>query len=333
MMTERYLGRLSPRDRLFDYLRREIFPQLGCDCRRGIRVFGADSSHTVCIYEDRASGRKVVGKFFYSGKHPDWEASKRHLDREFDNIAEFRKYLGDCHYAARALGRNDDIGRLLVVEHCEGEPLDGVIERAAGGCAGPLYAKLSALAYFLATVHNRSARPRGVDFSEACAHFDAMLRDVSHLMDHEECRRLAALGEAWAHDPVMGQDREVLVHGDATPSNFLFGDGMYVIAFDLERARRADRVFDAGRVAGELKHFFLRATGNKYASEPFIGHFLREYASHFPDRDRAFEAICARVPFYLGTTLLRIARNGYLDRDYRRLLIREAELALRRDHP
>ena len=48
---------------------------------------------------------------------------------------------------------------------------------------------------------------------------------------------------------------------------------------------------------------------------------------------RAFEAICARVPFYLGTTLLRIARNGYLDRDYRRLLIREAELALRRDHP
>ena len=108
---------------------------------------------------------------------------------------------------------------------------------------------------------------------------------------------------------------------------------MYVIAFDLERARRADRVFDAGRVAGELKHFFLRATGNKYASEPFIGHFLREYASHFPDRDRAFAAICTRVPFYLGTTLLRIARNGYLDRDYRRLLIREAELALRRDRP
>ena len=40
----------------------------------------------------------------------------------------------------------------------------------------------------------------------------------------------------------------------------MFGGGLQVIAFDLERTKRADRVFDTGRIAGELKHFFLRAT-------------------------------------------------------------------------
>ncbi len=126
-----------------------------------------------------------------------------------------------------------------------------------------------------------------------------------------------------------GKTRQVLVHGDATPDNFMFGDGLQVIAFDLERAKRADRVFDTGRIAGELKHFFLRATGKKDAAEPFIGHFLWEYACHFPNRDRAFQSITGRTPFYLGMTLLRIARNQWIDPDYRRRLIHEARACLR----
>jgi aminoglycoside phosphotransferase (APT) family kinase protein len=84
----------------------------------------------------------------------------------------------------------------------------------------------------------------------------------------------------------MWEDRQVFVHGDATPSNFLFGEGLSVMAIDLERMRRADRVFDLGRIAGELQHFYMQATGNKYVAEPFISHFLWEYACHFPDRDR-----------------------------------------------
>src|ERR1039457_4730280 len=58
--------------------------------------------------------------------------------------------------------------------------------------------------------------------------------------------------------------------------------GLSVIAIDLERMKCADRVFDLGRIAGELQHYFLQATGNKHSAEPFIGHFLWEYACHFP---------------------------------------------------
>jgi aminoglycoside phosphotransferase (APT) family kinase protein len=107
----------------------------------------------------------------------------------------------------------------------------------------------------------------------------------------------------------MWEDNQVLVHGDATPSNLLFGRDLSVIAIDLERMTRADRVFDLGRIAGELQHYFLQAKGNTHGAEPFIGHFLWEYACHFPDRDRAFRSITGRLPFQMALTLLRIART------------------------
>ena len=87
----------------------------------------------------------------------------------------------------------------------------------------------------------------------------------------------------------MWEDRQVLVHGDVTPPNILFGDGLWVIVIDLERMKLADRALDLGRVVGELQHYFLKHACDRWLAEPFIGHFLWEYACHFPDRDTAFE--------------------------------------------
>ena len=128
----------------------------------------------------------------------------------------------------------------------------------------------------------------------------------------------------------MWEDRKVVVHGDATPDNFMFGDGLAVMAFDLERTKYGDRVFDTGRIAGELMHFFLRATGNPHAAETFIGHFIWEYACHFPNRDSAFRSISGRTPFYMGITLLRIARNSWVEAEHRYRLICGAVECLRR---
>ena len=63
----------------------------------------------------------------------------------------------------------------------------------------------------------------------------------------------------------MWEDQQVWLHGDATPANFLFGHGMDVAAIDLERMKRGDRMFDVGRIAGELQHSFMAATGDKRA--------------------------------------------------------------------
>jgi Ser/Thr protein kinase RdoA (MazF antagonist) len=118
------------------------------------------------------------------------------------------------------------------------------------------------------------------------------------------------------------------VHGDVTPSNILFGEGLWVIAIDLERMKYADRVFDVGRVVGELKHFFLQHADGREA-EPFIGHFLWEYACHFPDRASAFASVTRRLPFHMGLTLLRIARNSWISSNHRERLIAEAQTVLR----
>ena len=127
----------------------------------------------------------------------------------------------------------------------------------------------------------------------------------------------------------MWEDRQVLLHGDATPANFLFGNGMDVAAIDLERMKRGDRMFDVGRIAGELQHAFMVATGEKMHAEPFIGHFLWEYACHFPDRHKTFSAISSRTPYYMGLNLLRIARNDYITSDYSGKLVAQAKELLR----
>jgi hypothetical protein len=69
----------------------------------------------------------------------------------------------------------------------------------------------------------------------------------------------------------------------------------------MERMKLADRTFDIGRVAGEIKHFFMQHTGNKLLAEPFIGHFLWEYACHSPDRNSAFVSVTRRLPFHMGS--------------------------------
>src|SRR5881398_3124281 len=137
------------------------------------------------------------------------------------------------------------------------------------------------------------------------------------------------LRDRWRERPLMWQDQQVWLHGDATPANFLFGDGMDVAAIDLERMKRGDRMFDVGRVAGELQHAFMRDCGDRRRADPFIGHFLQEYSGHFPDRQGMFESVTTRAPYYMALNLLRIARNGYIDADYSGRLVRQAKRLLR----
>ena len=121
-----YLGHLPDHDPLYDYLCREVMPQLGGYGGAGFRVFSCCSSHAVYIYEDRGSGRKVVGKFF-AANGCDFDRAKKLMYRERDNIRKFRSLLGKSHYAARELGCCEKLNCLLVTEYCYGEALDSII--------------------------------------------------------------------------------------------------------------------------------------------------------------------------------------------------------------
>ena len=335
-MNGTYIGRLSEHDPLHDYLQHDIQPQINAASGNSTyRVFKLNASNDVYLYEDRNTGSRVIGKFFLSARKTDAVKAASRLTREFDNLCMMRNsgQTGYPHHVVKPLGRNYSMNALLVTEYCDGELLsEAILEAIRTGEHGNLYHKLTALAYFLASFHNRTANGMGVEFNEDCDYMDRLVIKLfeNRTIGRGEARELYWLRDQWRNQSRMWEDQKVLVHGDATPENFRFGVGLKVMAFDLERTRYADRVFDTGRIAGELKHFFMRATGNKNAAEPFIGHFLWEYACHFPNRDSAFQSITGRTPFYMGITLLRIARNSWVEPEHRHRLISEAKECLRR---
>ena len=332
-MSKQYLGHLSAHDPLHPYLVQDVLPRMGV--RNGtadFRVFSMKDGK-VYLYEERHTCAQVVGKFFSSGGHHMTGATER-MRQEFDNLELLRGYglAGYPHHVVRPLGTNACLNSILVEEYATGVPLGVFVNEAIHqGQWQPLFDKLTALAYFLATLHNRTANGRGVDFDQDCAYLERLVRKLEskQTIGAGDAHEFAWLRDRWREKPRMWEDNQVLVHGDATPSNLLFGQGLSVIAIDLERMKRADRTFDLGRIAGELQHYFLQATGNKHAAEPFIGHFLWEYACHFPDRDRAFRSITGRLPFQMALTLLRIARNSWVSAPQRGRLVEEAKVILR----
>jgi hypothetical protein len=154
---------------------------------------------------------------------------------------------------------------VLVEEFCYGAPLiDFILKAIREGARGPLFQKLTALAYFLATAHNRTATGDRVDFNRDSFYFDRIVNQLKNWghVGRDDAEQFHFLKDRWRERGFMWEDNLVFVHGDATPTNFLFGDGLWVIAIDLERMKLADRVFDVGRLVGEIKHFFMQYAGD-----------------------------------------------------------------------
>jgi hypothetical protein len=334
-MNGSYVGYVAGQDPLHGFLSRIIRDRMGVrEPQPAFRAFRLSGSNEVYAYKEKFSGTKVICKFY--GPKFGWDRDKAAwvARQEYEGLKTLRRYhlVGSPHHVIRPLGVSGDINGVLAVEYFSGEEFSHAIARATRyGDDAHLYWRLKALAYFLATQHNRTANGASVDFDPECRYFDKVVGRLKNAdrIDQGDVDELSWLRDRWRDRPKMWQDRQVWLHGDATPANFLFGHGMDVAAIDLERMKRGDRMFDVGRVAGELQHSFMRAVGDWRRAEPFIGHFLWEYSCHFPDRERTFESITARAPYYMGLNLLRIARNDYIDRDYGGRLVARAKKLLR----
>jgi thiamine kinase-like enzyme len=306
-------------------------PEIGFSSKSLYRVFKFAYSRNVYLYVGDNGGPKLVGKFFKSS-NPDH--ARKLGESEFNNLTHLRSlgFSKPPHHVVKPYGFNPAIDNLLLTEYVTAESLSEIINSAIHqGKRHRLFRKLSALGQFLADLHNRTAGERTVNFDESLGYMGQLLKSLMGKwgVPREQCEEFFSLREVWRSRGCMWEDRAVLVHGDATPSNLLFGKGQEVIAIDLERMKWSDRVFDLGRLCGELAHFFFQSTSNRLAAEPFIGHFLWEYCGHFPNREDAFHSITRRLPFYMGITLLRVARNSWIDVDYRWRLIAEARQLLR----
>jgi Phosphotransferase enzyme family len=333
-MNGKYVGYVAGEDPLHGFLSMIMRDRLGVpEPRPAFRVFRLSGSNEVYAYEEKFSRVKIICKFYGTRFGTDLDKADWMARQEYDCLKTLRRYdlVGSPHHVIRPLGHSRDINAVLAVEYYPGEEFSQAIARATHhGDDAHLYWRLKALAYFLATQHIRTANGAPVDFAPDCQYFDTIVGTLTRArrIGHGDAEELSSLRDTWRERPQMWQDRQVWLHGDATPANFLFGHGMDVAAIDLERMKRGDRMFDVGRVAGELQHAFTRDCGDRRRAEPFIRHFLWEYSCHFPDREQAFESFCGRAPYYMALNLLRIARNGYIGQDYGRRLVTQAKRLL-----
>jgi hypothetical protein len=333
-MNGKYVGYVAGEDPLHGFLSMIMRDRLGVPVPRpAFRVFRLSGSNEVYAYEEKFSRAKIICKFYGTRFGMNLDKADWMARQEYDCLKTLRRYdlVGSPHHVIRPLGHSRDINAVLAVEYYPGEEFSHAIARAThDGDDAHLYWRLKALAYYLATQHIRTANGTPVDFDPDCRYFDTILRTLTNArrIGQGDVEELSCLRDTWRDRPQMWQDRQVWLHGDATPANFLFGHGMDVAAIDLERMKRGDRMFDVGRVAGELQHAFMRVSGDRHRAEPFIRHFLWEYSCHFPEHEQVFESVSGRAPYYMALNLLRIARNGYIGQDYGRKLVTQAKRLL-----
>jgi len=284
------------------------------------------SSRQVLRFTAAGGNGAVVGKFFSA--YPPATSPDRSLDREYRNYL-WAASLGLAQgpgYIPRLLGRHPQTRLGLVLEGVPGPDLDRALAQACHhGEQDQLWRRLEKLAGLLAVFHTRDLPEQPVSPQPALGYFAKLQRQLRGLglLTPEDEQVLQEETGAWAERLHRLPDRQVLAHGDATPTNFLFPDGR-VVALDLERLGPGDRLRDLSWVAGELKHAWGCRTGHLDGAEPAIRHFFAAYLAALPGNGALARRIFVLNPFYMALADMRIARNDYLPWEHRRALVAEA---------
>lgn len=322
-MKNFYLGQLDHSDPLYTIL----FSQVYQDVKEPRFHVNMISLKKVYKYTEEKTQSTLVGKFFRLNDTKEDRVLR--IKGEYDNIRTIRGYGFDTfpYYVVRPISREEKIGLAVIEEFVKGKDLDHYFIKAIyEGEGRQLKDRLLRLASFLHTLHKRTETKNAVDLDLINAYFHKILNKLGKqtvISDYEK-KAYIKLIDKWLNRSLLQEAKNVIVHGDATPTNFLFTENGDVVAIDLERMKNGDLLIDVGMVCGELKHAFMWRTGNPYKAELFISHFLRSYTGHFSNDEEAFREISLRNPFYMAMTELRIARNNYLDWNYRKMLAHEA---------
>ena len=319
-------------DAICQYLREEIFPQLASPPYDGIEMIRLGAEKPVCLFFEKNKSIMVVGKLFKWGVIPLEEAWLE-ADTEYFNLKLLREQLGmdgETDSVVAPLGENKRLSALLVTERAPGQTLDYYIAKAIFEQQhDELFQRLEHLARFFVKLHESGKSERQLSPELPRFYLNTLLDSLNdcplELSKRAAIEKYAA--KWWEEEKVFASDRETIVHGDATPTNFLFDDEK-VTAIDLESMKWADRCWDLGFIAAELKHHFMWRTDNSSAAEPFISHFLWQYAVNYGDT-RFFHVVTCKLPLYMALGLLRIARNLYVGDTHVERLVLEAKQCLK----
>ena len=306
-----------------------LLAHLGAGQATGINIERLQASRPVYRFFLPGDGLGLVGKFFVD--QVPASPQDRSLVREYHNyLGDSARELAAAGLIPRLVGQAPGVRLGLLLEGLPGPDLDFYLAEAAQGrgleeCRG----QLARLAELLAFFHTRPLVRQAVSPEPVLAYFQKLRTQLQAmgLLRPEEADFLAAESRAWEGRFGVYDDLQVLLHGDATPTNFLFPDDR-AVAVDLERLRAGDRLFDLSWVAGELRHAWGWRGRDFCDSEAAIQSFFQAYLEALPADNSLTQRIFALNPLYMALAELRIARNSYLSWEYRRALVAEAMACL-----
>jgi hypothetical protein len=257
---------------LLQYLNEEIFPQLCPPPYGEVEIRRLASNKPVFLFVEKKKNLLTVGKSFKRDNIPLDEAWSS-AEKEYTNLKLMRDKFGmdrDSYEIVDPLGEKKELGALLVTRNVSGHLLEHYIARAIyDQRQSKLYQKLGYLAKFFFKLHDNTRTAIPVSLAPAQEYLDRLLSSLRKgVLGHYESGKLEKQAVQWWNQPdTSRQDTQVIVHGDATPTNF-FLRFEEVVGIDLERMRYADRCWDLGFITAELKHHFWWRTGDKWAAEP-----------------------------------------------------------------
>lgn len=330
--TEIQPGRLAEGNPLYRYLLSVPPVAASGSDNPELRISELDGERQIYLCEECTAGTVVVCKFFAGRLNVPPCESRSRLKHEFRCLLETREHGFDHppFSVVRPWSQVEELGCLLTEDFVAGQDLDYFIGRAIDRReSAPLEEKLGLLAEFLARLHLSTLRAVRPKPPQAAWLFHGLVRTLEEasVIRSDLAEALQQAGRSWENDERSWAPFHCEVHGDVTPTNFIF-DGEGMTAIDLERMHATDPAYDVGLLMADLKHHFALRMMCAAAAEPFIHGFLDRYRRCFGIGDRAYRELCFRSRFYMAMGELRIARHPWLHPGHRRWLAEEARRCL-----
>jgi aminoglycoside phosphotransferase (APT) family kinase protein len=334
MLTAMVNRRIDVKDPLYRHLATIVLPRAELEVKDPVfECSRLSARETVYLFEEKKTRVCFVGKFF--GLRPQLSDHDRQncLNQEFKNLRLARKMglRSVPHRVVQPFSKTERLNFLLVEDYVRGHDLDYYIAKAVyNEQQDRLRQKLTLLAHFFFQLHNCITGTNQVNFGDDANYLQSIIESLARdrLLDTKTVSEISHLFNQWEKTDEMWSAKTVLVHGDTTPTNFIFHPDDGVTAIDLERMHLGDCMYDIGMLAAELKHHFAWRILKADAAEPFITHFFKTYCAQFSDPETVFKQVTLRNRFYMALGEIRIARNPWLPLQHRTWLIEEARRCL-----
>jgi hypothetical protein len=220
-MNTLYLGKLEYADPPYEILSSKVCP----DVKDPIFHVNSMSNRSVYKYTEEKTSIATIGKFFKLND-PKPDRSLR-IKGEYDNLQKIRGYGFDSfpHYVVRPISRENRIGLALLEEFIHGKDLDHYFKKAIyEGDGASLKKKLSKLASFLYIFHKKTEKEEDVELDSVNVYFRKILnklcqQEIIYPSDKKEYLKLA---DKWLAKTLLQKTKNGIVHGDSTPTNFIF---------------------------------------------------------------------------------------------------------------